>query len=100
MVLYNVTVVVEKDIQDEWISWMKQEHIPEVMATGYFFDYKFFKIMENGENEEISYAIQYFAKSLADLHYYMKNAAPNLQQKHKERYGEQCLAYRTVLKEV
>lgn len=100
MILYNVTVNVESKIADEWISWMKNEHIPEVMQTGYFEEFRFFKLLTETGNPNPSYAIQYFADSLATLNQYIKEKAPDLQQKHLEKYGENCLAFRTVLEEV
>ena len=36
MYIYNVTVSIEKSLADEWLTWMKTIHIPEVLATGYF----------------------------------------------------------------
>ena len=36
MLIYNVTVKVEPGIAADWLQWMRQEHIPEIMATGCF----------------------------------------------------------------
>ena len=40
MIIYNVTVNVEAEIHNDWISWMKEVHIPDVMNTGYFLENK------------------------------------------------------------
>ncbi len=40
MYVYNVTLKVNAERADEWIQWMKHEHIPEVLATGIFSDYR------------------------------------------------------------
>ena len=36
MIIYNVTVSVEEDFTNDWLHWMKTEHIPEVMDCGVF----------------------------------------------------------------
>ena len=36
MIIYNVTVSVEESVQTEWLNWMRNKHIPEVMACGIF----------------------------------------------------------------
>ena len=36
MLLYNVTVIIEDAAAEEWLQWMQEIHIPEVMATGKF----------------------------------------------------------------
>ena len=45
MYIYNVSVSVDDEIQSDWLSWMSEEHIPEVMDTGYFTGFKIFKIL-------------------------------------------------------
>ena len=36
MYIYNVTVNVSDDVHIEWLKWMKETHIPDVMKTGCF----------------------------------------------------------------
>ena len=36
MILYNVTVGIDEDVEEEWLVWMIKIHIPEVMATEMF----------------------------------------------------------------
>ena len=36
MIIYNVTISLEKEIKDDWLKWMKNEHVPEVMKLGVF----------------------------------------------------------------
>ena len=36
MLLYNVTVGIDKELEQEWIDWMKQQYIPVVMKTEMF----------------------------------------------------------------
>ena len=30
MIIYNVTIKIDLDVHDEWLAWMKLEHIPRV----------------------------------------------------------------------
>jgi hypothetical protein len=75
---------------------MKHEHIPEVMETSMFDEYKLCRIKEYEENG-VTYAIQYIAPSRENFDLYNKEFAPALQQKHRLKYGESVLAFRTVL---
>ena len=36
MLIYNVTINIEESVEKEWLAWMQQVHIPEVIATGKF----------------------------------------------------------------
>lgn len=99
MILYNVTAAVDDTIHDEWLNWMKNTHIPEVMATNRFISNKLYKVLLNQE-EATSYSIQYFAESMAELQLYEALDAESLREKHSSRYGEQVLTFRTILEEV
>lgn len=99
MILYNVTVGVDDSIHDEWLSWMKNIHIPEVMATGRFKDYKIFKILLNKE-AGTSYSIQYFAENMAELQLYQALHAQELQARHSKQFGDGAVSFRTVLEEI
>ncbi|MDL5049897.1 DUF4286 family protein [Oscillatoria amoena NRMC-F 0135] len=101
MILYNVTVNVEDSVHAEWFSWMKQIHIPEVMATGKFSDWKMYKILTRQPDESgVTYSIQYFAKNIEDYNAYQRDHAPALQLKTMQKYGEKLMAFRTVLETV
>ena len=37
MILYNFTSQVEPEIENQWLEWLHEKHLPEMMATGVFF---------------------------------------------------------------
>ncbi len=100
MVLYNVTVGIDKEIEMEWLGWMKAEHIPEVMNTGMFTDYRIFKVLGNEDPQTTSYSIQYFATDISKVNEYLTEHAPDLIQKHQIKYKDRHVAFRTLLEEV
>ncbi|GAB4241509.1 MAG: DUF4286 family protein [Ekhidna sp.] len=101
MVLYNVTVNIDEDVEQEWIDWMKDIHIPEVMETGYFLDYRILRMLSESPDETgKTYAIQYRAETLGHVETYLEKAAPKLQKQSIIKYGTKMAAFRTVLEEV
>ena len=100
MILYNVTVAIDKKVEHQWTEWMNKEHIPEVMATGQFEQYKFFKVLNTEDPESSSYSIQYFAKDMNQIKMYMAAFAPELQQKALQKFPNQMAAFRTLLESV
>lgn len=100
MIVYSVTLKVDLDISIEWLDWMKTKHIPDVLATKKFVDYKMLRILAEDEQDGITYNIQYRAESMSDYFDYQADFAPALQVEHTEKYGEKVLAFRTLLKEV
>lgn len=100
MVIYNVTVGIDKNIEQEWVSWMKNHHIPAVMDCGIFTEYNMYKVLTHEEEETVSYSIQYNARNVEDVSRYLQNFAPLLVEKHRERYKDRHVAFRSLLESV
>jgi hypothetical protein len=84
MILYNVTVSIDPEVHQEWLDWMRQTHIPEVLSTGLFIENKICRIHAEEEGG-LSYSIQYLLHNWDDYHKYQQNFAPALQKNHTER---------------
>jgi hypothetical protein len=100
MLLYNITIGVDAGIEQEWISWIKENHIPYVMATGLFIESKMYKVLHDQEDGTISYSIQYFAKSINEVTQYLEIFAPALIEQHRKKFMNRHVAFQTLLEEV
>jgi len=98
MIVYNVSIKIEPNVKDDWIKWMKEKHIPDVMNTGVFSDYKFLEI--TNEEAKGTYAIQYSCQSIDDLNRYFDLYANNLQSEHQKRYINKFVAFRTIMRDI
>ena len=96
--IYNVTVKVSTEIKGEWLSWMQQEHIPEVMETACFNSYRLLHLEGYDDEEGITYAIQYSCPNNELLDIYQRDHAPDLQKKHQKKFDGKFVAFRTILK--
>ncbi|MFT4755995.1 MAG: hypothetical protein ACI91R_000632 [Vicingaceae bacterium] len=98
MIVYSVTVNINESIHEDWFAWMKNKHIPDVMATGYFSEYRMLRVISRQDDEQgISYNIQYTCDSMANLHQYQVQKAPALQKEHSDLYDGKFAAFRTLL---
>ena len=100
MIVYNITIKILPEIEDEWVNWQKKVHIPDVMSSGRFTGYKFYRLLEQEKSDGITYVLQYSAASLEDYSRYISEAAPGLRQKALDRWGDQFIAFRTVMQVV
>ena len=85
---YEVTMDVDSSIAEEWVEYMRSEHIPEVMQTGVFISCQFLRIIEPTKEGLECFRITYEAKSLSAIQDYRAELSPELQRKHNARYGE------------
>lgn len=95
MIIYNVTVNVDKAIAKEWLNWIK-EHIPQVLATGKFKEAKLTKVLV-ADDEAETYSIQYRAHSREALNAYYAEDADRLRADGLKRFADKSLAFRTEL---
>jgi len=100
MILYNITYTVATDIEDDFVSWMKTTHIPDVFATGLFTEHRFYRLMNSTNDGFTNYSIQFFAESTAKLIEYENRYANALRYETQARYGEKALAFRSLLEAV
>ena len=64
MIIYNVTVSVDNEVHEMWLAWMRNTHLPEVMATGHFQDARICRVLSEGDSGA-TYAIQYTCTDMA-----------------------------------
>ena len=97
MIIYNVTVKVTPAIAAEWVQWMKEEHMPELTGTGLFIDARLSRLLEQDESDGITYIAQYFCDSMDDYNDYIKEHAPAMREKGLKKFGDQFIAFRTLM---
>ncbi len=98
MFIYNVTVNIEETEQKEWLNWMKETHIPAMLATGKFSQAKMSRVLINEEMGGVTYAVQYTTDSYETLEKYYKEDAPKLREEGLKRFKDKFVAFRTELK--
>jgi hypothetical protein len=100
MIIYNVTLKVEASIADAWLQWLLNEHIPSIMNTNCFVDYKVVRLLEVDDSEGPTYAVQYHADSKADYNRYMEIYSAKMQRLSFEKWSDRFIAFRSVMEVV
>ncbi len=71
-VIYEITAVVAPELIEKYEKYMREQHIPDLLATGYFRAAKFTR---SGDNR---YRIFYEAHNQESLDKYLEMEAPHL----------------------
>ena len=100
MIIYNVTIKVQDSIKKEWLSWLKEEHIPDVISTGCFTHAVILQLLEVDNSEGPTYAVQYHAESKSLYNNYIEHHAAAMRQKAYDQWGDRFIAFRSVLQVV
>lgn len=100
MFLYNITIGIDKAVEEEWLQWMIDDHVPRVMSTGYFTESKMYKVLHDQNDESTSYSFQFFAPSIKHVVNYLDLEAPAIMEDLKKRFRDRHVAFQTLLEEV
>lgn len=100
MIIYNVTIKVTESIHPQWLVWLKEEHIPDVINTGCFTKATILRLLEVDDSEGPTYAIQYFAESKGLYNRYIDKFAPEMRQRSFDKWGNGFIAFRSVMQVV
>ncbi len=97
MIIYNITINVDDSVHDEWLNWMKTEHIPKVLATGKFEKATFSQVLIEEEMGGKTYSVQYRCYSREALDAYYRDDAEKLRDEGLKKFADKMLAFRTEL---
>ena len=103
MILYNVTIKILPAKAQAWLEWMQNTHIPQVMATGCFTQYRIAKMLFlEDEAEGLTFNIQYTCPDLQTYQTYQEQHAPKLQADHNQYYtpGQDFVAFRSLMQTI
>jgi hypothetical protein len=98
MILYSITINIEKGVHDQWLEWMRNSYVPEIMKTGFFIENKILKLLtEEDANTGITYSFQYYLKDLDTLEQFQIEAEPVFTAALYKKYRNQFVEFTTIL---
>jgi hypothetical protein len=98
--LYNITVGVDKDIELEWLQWMKDYYLPKAMNSGAFMEHKIYKVLTHEDEGSVSYSIQYFSDAIEKIVFFLNNDGKILVEELRLRYKDRHVVFNTLLQEL
>ncbi len=96
MYIYNVTINIDEGIHDNWLHWMRVEHIPAMLATGKFSKALMTRVQIEEDIGGITYSVQYRTESKKMLERYYAEDAASLRAQSSPFEGK-FAAFRTEL---
>lgn len=97
MFIYNVTTNIEVSVHDEWLRWMQETHIPDVLATGKFLNAKMSQVLVEEDMGGITYSVQFTTVNKETLQKYYTEDAPRLRDDAVKRFPNKFVSFTTEL---
>lgn len=96
MILYNVTIILDEEIHVNWLKWLKNEHLKEIMSTGFFISYRVLKVLDS-PNEGVTYCVQYIADSVEKYKEYLQIHPNQLQNNLPAEFLNKFVVFSTLM---
>lgn len=100
MYIYNVTINIDVNLEEQWLDWMQQKHIPAMLETGKFSEAKLSQVMVEEEMGGITYSVQYTTDSKETLDKYYEENAEKMRDEGAQLFKGNFVAFRTELRVV
>ena len=100
MLIFNTTFHVEDKVRDAYLEYMKLLYIPKAVSSGFLQVLSFAHIHSQHGEQGTSYALQFRVKNSDTLDYWMKNEGESLRHEIGIKFGENVLAFVTILEEI
>lgn len=100
MIIYNVTINIDNSVHDQWLKWMQEKHIANMLATGKFTSARLVKVVVDEAMEGKTYSVQFVTDSKETLQQYYTEDAPRLREEGQALFGDRMLAFRTELEHI
>ena len=94
--IYAVTVQIQLSHHDEWLAYMKDGHIQDVLDTGCFSKATMTKVLKEDEREGFTYTNHYHFDEFYSFTTYEEIHASKLQEEHQKLFDGKFLAFRSI----
>jgi hypothetical protein len=87
MYIYSITTHIDKSVETEWIKYMQQKHIDELLETGYFTGCSMQKSIPEKSSVYSIYNLQFTVEDEDDFIAFQYDFEPDFQAEIKKRFG-------------
>ncbi|PVX52524.1 uncharacterized protein DUF4286 [Balneicella halophila] len=98
MIILNTTYSVRTELQDQWIEWMRTHYFPFLEDTNMITDKVFSRVMVGEQGGSFSYSLQLHLENASAYQEFEQKYLPQCEAKLIKEFGQDVLAFSTLLK--
>ncbi len=100
MIIYNTTFSVPKELQIEFIKYMREEYVPKALEGNIIKDPRLSRVFSNDDVEGYSYALEFKAESIDQLEEWNTKIGKKLYFTVLKRFRQNIPGFTTVLQPI
>src|SRR5690242_61150 len=98
MLVYTITVNVEKSVSEDWLLWMKENFLGAIISTGFFERYNIFKVLHDSDGD--TFTFQFYCKDILMFEQFRDEYKAVILQALMDSYPGKVVYFNTMLEEV
>jgi hypothetical protein len=98
MYLYNITYNISEEVHEEWLRWMREIHIPEVVKEAQFSGAKLIQVLIDEDMGGITYSVQYQMSDKNLLDNYIKDKSQKFNSEMNKLFLNHYVSFSTELR--
>lgn len=97
MIIYNITCKVDWTVHAQWVPWIKEAYIPEMLYGGLFYHGQLVKLIDTDETDGPTYALQFYARSLENYRLFTADAGTAPLRRFHNKWTQSVVTFGTVM---
>ena len=97
MNIFNITYLVSDKVHEEWLEWIREEHIPFMLSSDYFTQPQVARVITSAKEEGTSFSVQFHVQDMHTLKLWNKEYSLLFKENCSQKFGEDVLFFTTVL---
>ncbi len=98
-IIYNTTFIIDEEIENEWISFMREHYVAAVLNQKACEDLLFTKVSID-QPEGKTYSVQMFFKDERQKEEFLNRHLPPIEERIICRYADRYVCFSSVLTEI
>lgn len=100
MLLYNITINIDKELSNKWLNWMKQDYLIAAKETGLLQESRVMQLLFQEHMEGITYSVQLYFENQSKLDLYKSKHEDQIHQTLYKEFPQKFVEFKTLLEEV
>lgn len=100
MLIHNITYNIDKQLEEEFLIWMKDIHIPKVMKTGFPKSQKIMRLLTELDNGGTTFSVQYKFDSIEGFEVFENDYLDDLHDEVHGKYKGNYVHFVSLLEEL
>lgn len=97
MIICNTTYNVDSSVVDQWICWVKETYVPQIMKLGFFLENQLARVMVDEQMGGATFCLQFTAQDMDVYANFESNHVANYDAMLLKKYNGKVVMFRTLM---